>query len=182
MRSDVNDCVWSRVEEIMRNIDTQIKLSKYDYNELPAGIIVTGKASGLQKMLLAMQELIAPAKIRFSNTLSFDVSVEEGNLFGGNIINESHNVVLSLVRDGETNCCNGNISEPQAKEETGKEEPEDAVEGKEQNVRMEPKEPNPEDQDLQNDEEKPEKKKKKFSLKGWWENAQQKLNEIVGDE
>ncbi len=104
-KSEFNDCVWSRVEEIIRNIEAQVKLLKYDYEQLPSGFIVTGGASKLNKLAQALKELTGASKTRFAHTLVFNVKIDEGNLFDhGNIINESYNTVLALIADGETDC------------------------------------------------------------------------------
>ncbi len=176
-RSDLNDCVWSRMEEILRNIDEQIKQSKYDHSKLPAGLILTGKAAGLPKMGIAVQELISPSKLRFSNSLSFDVKVEEGNLFGGNVINENYNVVLALLRDGSINCCKAILKEAEPIETEEEEEAETTV-AVEEEAKQEPSKA----EAVQAEEKKPEKVKKESSWKQRWANFRDKLNDIVGDD
>ncbi len=110
-KSDFNNVVWSRVEEILRNVGNQIKQSKYSIDQLPGGLIITGDAARLKKMEQALREFIAIDKLRFVKSLAFNVKADKGDLFGGKAIDESYNVVLAIVSEGETNCSGGFFSE-----------------------------------------------------------------------
>ena len=100
--------VEARVEEIILNIDNQIKLSHYDKTQLIGGMIVTGGAANMKNIEKAFTRDTLFEKIRFVRNIKLPLNTddfEDFNKYG------DCNAALALVDKGEMNCCGGPLGQ-----------------------------------------------------------------------
>lgn len=98
--------VEARVEEIILNINNQIKLSHYEKNQLLGGLIITGGASYMKDIDKAFTRHTGFEKIRFVRNIRLSLRSKS---FGEINANGSCNAALALIDKGDINCCGGEL-------------------------------------------------------------------------
>ena len=98
----LNEIVAARVEEIVLNVQNQIKLSGYE-NKLPAGIVVTGGGSNLRNLQDAFkqQKNNEYVKVRIAGFVLPQVYYTDSKLLEKN---GRQNTVFALLAAGKENC------------------------------------------------------------------------------
>lgn len=106
---ELSGLIEARMEEIILNVNNQITLSKYDKTQLIGGIIVTGGAAQIRDIEKAFTEFTGFSKFRFltKTRLQARTNITDFNRDG------SYNAVLSIIDEGDLNCCGGNIGDNQ---------------------------------------------------------------------
>ena len=100
--------VEARMEEIILNVDNQIKLSGYDKTQLIGGMIVTGGAANMKNIEKAIARDTKFEKIRFVRNIKLPLNTddfEDFNKYG------DCNAALALLDKGEMNCCGGPLGQ-----------------------------------------------------------------------
>ncbi len=101
------DLVEARMEEIILNIDNQIKLSKYEAGQLIGGLIITGGASKMKNIEKAFTKHTNFDKQRFVKTLHISVRTNASDFNKDG----SFNTALAILETGTINCCGGKLGE-----------------------------------------------------------------------
>lgn len=104
----LNEIVEARTEEILRNVNHQIKNSGYTTNQLLGGLIVTGGASAQNGLGEALREFTDFEKIRFARNLQMTVRFPQGA--EGRLKDSQLFTALPLLDKGSVNCCSDAIS------------------------------------------------------------------------
>lgn len=100
--------VEARVEEIIMNVDNQIKLSHFDKTQLIGGMIITGGAANMKNTEKAFTRDTHFDKIRFVRNIKLTLNTEDFedfNKYG------DCNAALALIDKGEMNCCGGPLGQ-----------------------------------------------------------------------
>ena len=99
--------VESRMEEIILNVNNQIKQSGYDSSQLIGGLIITGGASNMKNIDKAFEKHTGFTKLRFVKNLRTKqrISGKDNSTFNAD---GSFNTVLAIIDKGGENCC-GNV-------------------------------------------------------------------------
>lgn len=104
---DFSGLVQARLEEIIENVNEQIKCSKLDKSQLIGGLIITGGASRLKGMEEAFRKVTNIEKISFikrvSTQLRLAQQLQNFNKEG------DYNATIALIDKGEINCCGGEL-------------------------------------------------------------------------
>ena len=101
--------VEARMEEIVQNINNQIKLSKYEKSQLIGGLVITGGASNMRDLDKALLRDTGFEKIRFVRNLRIGLRSPEYPRFNKE---GDCNAALAILDKGETNCCGGELGQP----------------------------------------------------------------------
>ena len=101
--------VEARMEEIVQNINNQIKLSKYEKSQLIGGLVITGGASNMRDLDKALIRDTGFEKIRFVRNLRIGLRSPEYPRFNKE---GDCNAALAILDKGETNCCGGELGQP----------------------------------------------------------------------
>ncbi len=170
---ELNEIIEARIEEILVNVEEQIRRSGLKVNEdLISGAILTGGGSNLRDLGKAFKQFtkIGEEKIRFAKFVNFQVNAkfQEAKRANGSL-----NAILSLLSQGKEDCGGDAISEdkglfPADEGEQGaeKEQPEDNV------VDL-----NNKDKEKKEDEEKKPKKPGKF--RSWLKRVGERVKETA---
>lgn len=159
--SDLNDIIGARIEEIVCNVNEQIKLSKRE-KELNAGIILTGGGAKLKNMEAAFRQFCKAEKVKTILFVQTPVHGCSETLKKDGM----QNTLLALLEAGKENCCK--LEEQQQKEpkdlfgydETLKEQEEAARAAKHLHEEEEKKRRKEEEEEKKRKKEEEEKKKK----------------------
>lgn len=98
--------VGARVEEIILNIDNQIKLSRYERNQLLGGLIITGGSSNMKDIDKAFVKHTGFDKIRFVRNIRIPLRSKD---FANINADGSCNAAIALIDKGDMNCCGGEL-------------------------------------------------------------------------
>ena len=100
--------VEARIEEIILNVENQIRLSGYSVNQLIGGLIITGGASHMRGIDQAFTRETKFEKIRFVHNIRISLRAADypGLNDGGDC-----NAVIALIDKGEINCCSGDLGQ-----------------------------------------------------------------------
>lgn len=171
------DLIEARTEEIILNIDNQIKLSKYDKNQLIGGIIITGGAANIRNVEKAIGKHTGFEKLRFVKNLriALRTGMADFNKDG------SCNAALSLLEKGDRNCCGGDIGanpvnlfpteeELKAKREKEEKARREAEEKKRQEEEEKARREAEEQERREAEEREAAKRKKREAWKSKWKN------------
>lgn len=181
---EFSSLVEARVEEIIRNVDSQIKLSGYDKGQLYGGIVITGGAAGLKNIDKAIELYTGFDRMRFVKTIRLPLrsSISEFNKNG------SCNAAIALIDNATENCCGGAPMEAagmfpseeetkrRAEEEAKRKAEEEAKRRAEEEARQ--KEEAERQAELERQRIEEEEKKKR---KNRWKNIWNKVVEIAGN-
>lgn len=120
---EIRELIEARMEEIILNIGNQISLSKFDANQLIAGLVITGGAAQMKSIEKAFNKHTGFEKMRFipNVRLSLRGTKEDFNRDG------SYNAALALLDKPDLeNCCGGELgmAQPDFFDEKAKEEEE----------------------------------------------------------
>ena len=173
--------IESRMEEIIRNVENQIQLSKYNSSQLIAGIMVTGGAAKMPNIEKAFNEYTNFSKLRSlgKTRLQARTNIADFNADG------SYNAVLSIIDEAEINCCGGEIGDNQndffleqerqrkAEEAARKAEEEKAAAEEAERLRLE-------EEARQREEE--EKQRKRAKRNRFFKSMKDFLNNLVNEE
>ena len=173
--------IESRMEEIIRNVENQIQLSKYNSSQLIAGIMVTGGAAKMPNIEKAFNEYTNFSKLRplAKTRLQARTNIADFNADG------SYNAVLSIIDEAEINCCGGEIGDKQndlfleqerqrkAEEAARKAEEEKAAAEEAERLRLE-------EEERQRQEE--EKQRKRAKRNRFFKSMKDFLNNLVNEE
>ena len=173
--------IESRMEEIIRNVENQIQLSKYNSSQLIAGIMVTGGAAKMPNIEKAFNEYTNFSKLRSlgKTRLQARTNIADFNADG------SYNAVLSIIDEAEINCCGGEIGDNQndffleqerqrkAEEAARKAEEEKAAAEEAERLRLE-------EEERQREEE--EKQRKRAKRNRFFKSMKDFLNNLVNEE
>ena len=173
--------IESRMEEIIRNVENQIQLSKYNSSQLIAGIMVTGGAAKMPNIEKAFNEYTNFSKLRSlgKTRLQARTNIAAFNADG------SYNAVLSIIDEAEINCCGGEIGDNQndffleqerqrkAEEAARKAEEEKAAAEEAERLRLE-------EEERQREEE--EKQRKRAKRNRFFKSMKDFLNNLVNEE
>lgn len=96
----LNDIVEARVEEIIDNVNEQIRYSGYA-NELLSGIILTGGASNMKNMEVAFKKRTNFEKIKTAKFVTQTIEAKNPDLKSRD---GSLNTILALMITGKENC------------------------------------------------------------------------------
>ncbi len=106
---DFAGLVEAREEEIILNIENQIRLSGYDNSQLIGGLIITGGASFMRNIDKAFTRDTKFEKIRFVRNIRIPLRTPD---YPG-LNNEGEcNAAIALINKGENNCCGGDLGTP----------------------------------------------------------------------
>ena len=169
------------MEEIIRNVENQIQLSKYNSSQLIAGIMVTGGAAKMPNIEKAFNEYTNFSKLRSlgKTRLQARTNIADFNADG------SYNAVLSIIDEAEINCCGGEIGDNQndffleqerqrkAEEAARKAEEEKAAAEEAERLRLE-------EEERQREEE--EKQRKRAKRNRFFKSMKDFLNNLVNEE
>lgn len=98
----LGEVIEARNEEIMANVMHQLKASGY-YDSLFNGIVLTGGGANLKKLQFAMEQMFPDVNpIRVARNTALDVKWCDTDW---NISDGTHIGLLSLLLQGEENCC-----------------------------------------------------------------------------
>ena len=192
---DFSSIVEARVEEIIRNIDNQIKLSGYERNQLYGGLIITGGAAHLRNIERAITRFTGFEKLRFVRNirLTLRTGLQDFNKNG------SCNAAIALIDTATENCCGGDPAQQatifpseeeirqKAEEEARKkaqEEQERKKREEEERARREEEEQERERQRQLEEEEqkrKEEKERKREKRRRLWKKMKQFMGDLVTD-
>ncbi len=136
--------VAARMEEIIENINNQIKLSNYDKSQLIAGLVITGGAANIQDIAKAFADFTGFEKVRFVKNINLQYVTESKNAGGFNA-DGSYNTVIAMVNNCTVNCCGGDINSPNMDLFVEEQEPEKPADP-EVEVQPEVQEPEPEEE------------------------------------
>lgn len=100
---EFSSIVEARVEEIVRNIDNQIKLSGYERNQLYGGIVLTGGASLLRSTERAISRFTGFEKMRFVKAIRLPMRATPSDFNK----NGAYNAAIALIDGATENCCGG---------------------------------------------------------------------------
>lgn len=100
--SDLNEIVQARMEEIICNVNEQIKSSLYGKDQLLGGMILTGGASRIKLVEKAFAEYTKFTKIRIAHNLQLPVRVGQGIDIANS---DAFNAAISILETGNENCC-----------------------------------------------------------------------------
>lgn len=106
--SEFAGLIEARVEEIVLNIKNQIELTRYEKNQLVAGIIITGGASMLKNMESVVSKLVGIEKLRVMKNTRFSVRGPK-NLNVDPVREGDYAAALALIEQADQNCCGGEI-------------------------------------------------------------------------
>jgi cell division protein FtsA len=106
--SEFAGLIEARVEEIVLNIENQIKLSRYEKNQLIAGVILTGGASMLKNMESVVAKLVGIEKLRVVKNTRFSVRGHK-NMNVDAVREGDYAAALALIEQADQNCCGGEI-------------------------------------------------------------------------
>ncbi len=98
----------ARIEEIIINVDFQIKRSGYTKDKLLAGIIITGGVAATRNLERAFREHTSFEQFRFAKSLPITVRFPQG-MDGSKLGNI--NTIIALVDKGTENCCGLHVEE-----------------------------------------------------------------------
>lgn len=100
--------VEARMEEIILNINNQIKQSGYDRSQLIGGLIITGGAANMKNIDRAFEKYTGFSKLRFVKNirLPLRLSGKEASTFNAD---GSFNTVLAIIDKGGKNCCGSEL-------------------------------------------------------------------------
>lgn len=169
---ELNEIIEARMEEILVNVEEQIRRSGLKVNEdLISGAVLTGGGSNIRDLGKAFKQFtkIGEEKIRFAKFVNFQVNAKfpEAKRADGSL-----NAILSLLSLGKEECAGDAISEDQGL--FGGEKPEEAPEGEtKDNV-----------DDLNKNkkgkkEEMPKEPKKPGRISSWFKNMAKKVKETA---
>ena len=103
---DFSNLVEARMEEIIMNVDHQVKLSKYDKDSLIGGIFLTGGASEMKGLEKAIRSYTEFTTLKHKKEISLQ-------LRGSNIAelkkDTGYSTALSIIDLATENCCAGNL-------------------------------------------------------------------------
>ena len=102
--------IEARVEEIVLNIEKQIKFTNYEKNQLVAGIVLTGGASMLKNMESVVSKLVGIEKLRVVKNTRFSVRGPK-NLNVDPVREGDYAAALALIEQADQNCCGGELSD-----------------------------------------------------------------------
>ena len=106
--SEFAGLIEARVEEIVLNIENQIKLSRYEKNQLIAGVILTGGASMLKNMESVVAKLVGIEKLRVVKNTRFSVRGHK-NMNVDAVREGDYAAALARIEQADQNCCGGEI-------------------------------------------------------------------------
>lgn len=96
----LNEIAYSRCEEIIENVWTQMKYTGLE-NSLIEGIVIIGGGANIRNIDSIISKITGIQKIRFAKETN--ISVEDSN---NNIGKEGrHHTILSIIANGNINCC-----------------------------------------------------------------------------
>lgn len=104
---DFNALVEARNEEIILNVNNQIKLSGYDKTQLIGGLVIAGGASHMRNIEKAFSQITQFEKIRFVRTIKISLRVPS-DLHDFNKDGDC-NAAIALIEKGDINCCGGTL-------------------------------------------------------------------------
>ena len=164
---ELNEIVEARMEEILINVEEQIRRSGLKASEdLISGAILTGGGSNLRDLGKAFKQYtkIGEEKIKFAKYVNFQVNTKyaEAKQADGTL-----NAILSLLTQGKEECAGDIIPEEQGLfEEVGRTPQEDTNEGKGRDNITELNPETPEEEPQQEQTKKPGKFAKWFKKLG----------------
>lgn len=104
-QSELAEIIDARIEEIVQNIKAQVEYSGFDRETLVNGLYITGGASQLPNISKAFDQHFKGWTVRFvKSPARLSASCPSDRLFNENGI---YNVALSVVENGEVDCCGG---------------------------------------------------------------------------
>ncbi len=104
--ADFAGLVEAREEEIILNIENQIRLSGYDNSQLIGGLVITGGASFMHNIDKAFTRDTKFEKIRFVRNIRIPLrTTDYPNLNSDG----DCNAAIALINKGENNCCGGDL-------------------------------------------------------------------------
>lgn len=165
---DLNEIVEARTEEILANVEEQVKRSNKTGDDLISGVIVTGGGSNLRDLEKAFKAFskIGNGKIKFAKTIGSQVNTKfaevkkaDGTFLG----------ILAALMQGKEDCAGEPLKEENIFEEETKPE-----------VKEEPEKNNIDN--LNRKEEEPKKPKKPGVLKKIVEGAKRVIDKIVAPD
>ncbi len=107
-RADFCGLVEARVEEIVLNVNNQIKVSGYTKDQLIGGIIITGGASRIKNIDRLFASDTAFEKIRFVRNIRVQLRTPDFPDFNKD---GSCNAAVALIDKGNMNCCGGTLGQ-----------------------------------------------------------------------
>jgi cell division protein FtsA len=108
--TDFAGLIEARVEEIVLNIEHQVKFTNYEKNQLVAGIIITGGASMLKNMENVVSNLVGLSKLRVVKNTRFSIRGPK-NLNVDPVREGDYAAVLALIEKADQNCYGGELSD-----------------------------------------------------------------------
>jgi cell division protein FtsA len=102
--------IEARVEEIVLNIEKQIKFTNYEKNQLVAGVVLTGGASMLKNMESVVAKLVGIEKLRVVKNTRFSIRGPK-NLNVDPVREGDYAAALALIEQADQNCCGGELSD-----------------------------------------------------------------------
>ncbi len=106
--TDFSALVEARVEEIIMNIDNQVKLSKYDKNSLIGGLFLTGGASEMKGLEQAFRTYTEFVTLKQKKEVSLPL---RGNNIGDLKKDAGFITALAIIDQAVENCCIGDLGE-----------------------------------------------------------------------
>jgi cell division protein FtsA len=106
--SEFAGLIEARVEEIVLNIQNQITLSRYEKNQLIAGVILTGGASMLKNMESVVAKHVGIEKLRVVKNTRFSIRGHK-NMNVNEVREGDYAAALALIEQADQNCCGGEI-------------------------------------------------------------------------
>ena len=106
--SEFAGLIEARVEEIVLNIQNQIALSRYEKNQLIAGVILTGGASMLKNMESVVAKHVGIEKLRVVKNTRFSIRGHK-NMNVNEVREGDYAAALALIEQADQNCCGGEI-------------------------------------------------------------------------
>lgn len=107
--SEFSGLVEARMEEIIKNIDNQIKLSKYDKSSLIGGIFLVGGAAEMKNLEKAVRQYTGFSSVKLKKELNL-------HLRGSNAADLKKDfgycTALAVLDQATENCCAGELGSP----------------------------------------------------------------------
>lgn len=154
--AELYDIIEARTSEIVQNIKAQIEYAGYDSDTLVNGLYITGGAAQLPHLNVAFAQYFPNWNVHFDRLPNALAIRCNETLFNENAI---YNVVLSVIRNADSNCNAGARAQTEKEPVLFKDDPDPSVEQTvtpETNITT-PEQVNP--QVTQNEETTPQEKK-----------------------
>ncbi len=110
---DFSALVQARMEEIIMNINNQIKLSQYSLTQLISGLVITGGGANMKGIDKAFSQLTSIERLRVVKAMHLQYKTD-AKMPGAFNTDGSCNTAIAIIDKGTENCC---VDEVKAEEQ-----------------------------------------------------------------